>query len=152
MLTLLEDLRMARRARVRAMLYDNPDLHRALLSRVGRQRLRHNDQVLDLEVIVHKKHHERHDSQYQFPRLFELARHDVTVLLGTGVSTLGILHSKVVLLDDRTAYVGSANCTVASGTNREAVVKLIGGPIIQEVQQHVTAAATFAIIMPLPWA
>ena len=98
------------------MLYDNPDLHRALVSRVSRQRLRHNDQALDLEVIVDKKHHKRHDSKYQFQRLFELARHNVPVLLGTGVSTLGILHSKVVLLDERIAYVGSANCTMASGT------------------------------------
>ena len=152
MLALLEDLRTARRVRVCAMLYDSPDLHRALLSRVSRRRLRNNEQALDLQVIVDKQHHERHDSPYQFQRLFELASNDVPVLLGTGVSTIGIMHSKVVLLDDNIAYVGSANCTMASGANREAVVKLIGGPIIQEVQDHVIAAATSAIPMPLPWA
>ena len=55
------------------------------------------------------------------------------------------MHAKLIVVDDRIAYVGSNNVTNAAiNYNREGVVRLVGGPPIQDILNYITATAANA--------
>ena len=145
---LLQDLATASRVRVSCMLYDHLEMHQAILRRFGRLRVK--GPPLDVQVVVDRVHHERRTSPQQQPRLLELLGKGVPVRLGHGELDEGVLHQKLIVLDEHIAYVGSANFTGASMVNREGLVRLVGGPIIHEVLNAiVTSAADATPLEPL---
>jgi len=59
----------------------------------------------------------------------------------------GRVHAKIALADDRIAFVGSANLTEhAVSKNMEAGILLSGGPIPQEIHEHLHALVDLDII------
>ena len=68
-------------------------------------------------------------------------------MLGSGVGENGVMHLKILALDNRVIYLGSANVTLSSMRNREGVVRIVGGTIIQEILAAIQSA--FADAMPL---
>ena len=103
------------------MLYGNLDVHHAIMRRVGRIH-REKTSPLDTEIIVDRAHHERGTCSHQRPLLRELVARKVLVLLSTGESDQGVLHTKMVVVDNRIVYIGSANVTFGATNNREGVV------------------------------
>ena len=66
---------------------------------------------------------------------------------GQGVGENGIMHLKIVPLDDRVIYLGSANATYGHAFNREGIVRMTGGAIIQDILAFKPSA--FADAIPL---
>ena len=55
------------------------------------------------------------------------------------------MHAKLIVVDDRIAYVGSNNVTNAAiNYNREGVVRPVGAPPIQDILNYITATAANA--------
>ena len=140
--SLVQELAVAWRVRMCVMLYDSVEIHRALMSRVNR--ITGKSAPLDVEMIVDRDHHNRGTCDWQADRLKELARRIPLgrIRLGTGLAGNGIMHAKLIVVDDRIAYVGSNNVTNAAiNYNREGVVRLVGGPPIQDILNYITAIA-----------
>lgn len=140
--SVLQDLAMASRLQICSMLYDHPEIHRAIMGRLGRQHVK--GRGLAARIIVDASHHARRTCQYQQARLEMLVKSKAEVLLGDGERQDGILHTKIVILDERIVYLGSANVTFGSTNNREGLVRLVGGTVVQEVLGAVQSAAADA--------
>ena len=64
------------------------------------------------------------------PRIARECVSAVTVY-GASARGRGAFHKKVVVVDKRTLYMGSANCTTNSRCNEEVVVRMTGPPVMQ---------------------
>ena len=124
------------------MLYDHPEIHRAIVGRLGRKLVKGRGLVA--RIIVDAMHHARRTCEYQQERLEMLVERRTQVLLGDGEREYGILQTKIVILDERMVYLGSANVTLGSTNNREGLVRLVGGTVVQEVLSTVQSAAADA--------
>ena len=128
---LLQEVRGASEVLACTMAYDDPSLQQVFLSRLR------NRNAFELDLLVDNQYASEGTSRHMRPRLAELARagahvwlasgHDHTQIFGTGGRGMrGALHAKAVVLDRSVMYMGSANLTRNSLTNRELVIRTRG--------------------------
>ena len=82
-----------------------------------------------LEVLVDKESLESRTCVHQRPRLAALRRAGAKVYACGGKTPLGALHMKMIILDWRIAFVGSANLTQKSLQNAELTMRVRGPPV-----------------------
>ena len=78
--------------------------------------------------------HRLRTAYHQRPRLERLRRAGATIVLCRGTPTAGAFHAKAVVIDRRTAFIGSANTTTKSLRNGELCFRLRGPPVLDVLQ------------------
>ncbi len=104
--------------------YDHPGLTEVLESRLR------GNAAFECTVLLDREMHTARAAHYQRPRIERLRRAGATVVLCRGTSSSGAFHAKAVVVDRRTAFVGSANATAKSLRNAELCFRLRGPPVM----------------------
>jgi phosphatidylserine/phosphatidylglycerophosphate/cardiolipin synthase-like enzyme len=85
-------------------------------------------------VLLDKEMHDSKTPFHQRSRLDRLRRAGATIVLCRGTRFTGSFHAKAVVIDRRTAFVGSANTTDKSLRNGELCFRLRGPPVMEVLQ------------------
>ena len=146
--SLVDEIRTARSFLCAALNFDDQQVTEALVRRLqGRA-------PFECRVVVDRCSHDEGVSKFQKARLRLLQRNGGEVVLADGHDARGVfgprakvsrMHVKAVILDNKFAYVGSANVTRQARVNREIMVRM-QGPTVSEVTQTVLAAFNSAVV------
>ena len=123
----LQDMAGGSRVVIAAFLYDDPDIQSTLLSRLRKG-------GFELDITVDKEAFHERTARRQKPKLEALAAAGGRVFLGKGDGPDGRLHMKVMIIDSRIVYWGTANFTFKSRTNKELMQRLQGPPVQDVVE------------------
>jgi hypothetical protein len=141
----VEEIGSASVVTLASYMYDHPAVHSALVRRLT------GKEAFACEILVDKEQYDRKTAPHQAPKLRELKSLDAVVYLcsgtrGQGVfgkqAYLGSMHMKILLLDNKIAYYGSANFTHSAVKNWELVTRMVGPPVknivstIQSLKMH----------------
>ena len=119
------DIAGAHHVIIGSYMFDNEALTSALERRLA------DSSDFDLTVMVDREMFLLRQPVRQRPRLDRLRRAYAQVLLCRGLPPLGSFHYKAVVLDRRTAYLGTANLTYkAEAANEELCWRLRGPPVL----------------------
>jgi len=143
---MLDDARRARTWKAMAFAFDDPQVKGLLLERLrspGR---------FECTIVVDARAHKSRATRGQLACLRELQAAGAKVYLASGDDTVarqlfgpscfgGQLHGKAVVVDDRIAFVGSANLTRQARCNREVMCRLVGAPVLDVLAEIVAATA-----------
>ena len=122
---ILDELREATRVFVATYVIDHAGLCAMLERRLSGRSEFH------LEVLIDKESLESRTSVHQRPRLDALRQAGAEVYLCRGHVPRGSLHMKMLVLDRRVAFVGSANLTQKSLSNGELTLR-VRGPVVSD--------------------
>ena len=130
---LVDDLGSASSVTLASYTYDEPAIQ-AIMERRLRSR------ACEVEVMVDKEAHDAATTRFQRSRLAALRDLGARVRLcqgkprsriyGKNARGHGLFHKKVVVIDKRVLYHGSANCSRNSRCNEESVLRLTGPPVM----------------------
>ena len=110
---------------VASLMYDHPRLHSALLAFLdGTMRCR-------VRLWVDEEAFRTKACYYERSRLAALRAKGAVVHLCKGPGVNGCYHKKVIVIDRRVAFTGSANMTNKSEKNAELVFIMKGPPVMQ---------------------
>lgn len=98
------------------------------LTAVLERRLRGRS-AFECVVLLDREMYKGATPNLQRPRLNRLQRAGATIVLCRGTASTGAFHAKAVVIDRRTAFVGSANTTGKSLRNAELCFRLRGPPV-----------------------
>ena len=119
----MEDVRGAGEVMVATYMYDHPELHKALIRRLGQR------STFSLIVMVDKEAFGGQTPYFQRSRLAALRENGATVYLCRGERGQGSYHRKALVIDRRYSYSGGANYTRKSTDNKELVYRIAGPPV-----------------------
>ena len=122
---ILDELREATRVFVATYVIDHAGLCAMLERRLSGRSEFH------LEVLIDQESLESRTSVHQRPRLDALRQAGAEVYLCRGHVPRGSLHMKMLVLDRRVAFVGSANLTQKSLSNGELTLR-VRGPVVSD--------------------
>jgi len=88
----------------------------------------------DLTILLDREMYNSNTPHGQGSRLNMLKRLSAELVLCRGTRSSGSFHAKAVVIDRRTAYVGSANITNKSLRNGELCLVLRGAPVAEILQ------------------
>ena len=117
------------------MMYDHPRLHSALVASLGQT------VPCKVRVWVDEASFRMKACYYERPRLAALHAKGALVHLCKGPGANGCYHTKVVVIDRRIAFTGSANVTNKSEKNAELVFLMKGPPVLQIMETLATDTA-----------
>ena len=126
------ELSTARSVVIATYVYDDAKLHKELLRKLA-------SGAFSLELLVDAQQFSSTSSRAMKSSVQQLQRSGATVRLCRGRRRgrfHGSFHHKVMIIDERIAFVGSANYTSASRTNLETVLRL-AGPCVQGILANV---------------
>jgi len=143
---LLQDLRGAGEVLMSAFSHGEPTLQELFLRRLR------DRSTFTLEMIVDAEHCRSRVTRFMRPRLAALVAAGATVKMASGHShasifgaagsgLVGQLHAKAVVLDRSVAYVGSANFTRNSLSNRELVWRVRSPPVMEVLEMIIALRA-----------
>ena len=98
-----------------------------------------------LEILVDKESLESRTCVHQRPRLDSLRRAGAKVYACRGQPPLGALHMKMILLDRRAAFGGSANVAQKRLENAELTMRVRGPPVNDFLAQALAVKARGAL-------
>ena len=108
--------------------YDHPGLTDVLERRLkGRA-------AFECTVLLDREMHNARAAHHQRPSLERLRRAGAAIVLCRGTPSTGTFHAKAIVVDRRTAFVGSANTTTKSLRNGELCFRLRGPPVMDVLQ------------------
>ena len=110
--------------------FDHTLLHETFLRRLSSCRLR----PFELVVLVDKECYEKGTPSRQGTMLRNLRRAGAEVVLCRGTVATGAMHGKAIVVDRRTAFMGSANLTQKSERNGELLWRMRGPPVMDVLE------------------
>ena len=108
--------------------YDHTLLNDVFLQRLGGNR------AFDLILLIDKECFENRTPYRQRPMLNNLRRAGAEVVLCRGTVSTGSFHGKALVVNRRTAFVGSANLSQKSERNGELCWRMRGPPVLDVLE------------------
>ena len=125
----ISEIEKSREVSIFMYMYDQPQLHHCLLRCIKPRG------GLKLQIVIDSSRLKEDVPYFQKARLSALQSHGAKIFESRGVERRGIMHLKVVLLDNANiCYTGSSNATKAAEANYEVMMRMTG-PCVKEIKR-----------------